>query len=300
MVCTLLVDFSLPDRISAAVAARAKGQAEPPADVERQCERAGSAEPVEWIRNEAASDADSGVALIQSVSELRACLVATARTPRHARRSAGPVKPPAVAAAAPARPWHRLLRQPQFALAAYIAAAAFFGMAGLMAATPLAMKDAGFDVDASTLVIEGHLVAMYLPSLVSGAMLRRLRAPAMLLLGACLYMLGNGLFFVSAGRAVFWLALILIGVGWNFDYVSASAAALQTLAPAERLVGQGLFDCVALSGLSIAMVSSSFTFDGIGWATMYRVCCQRANRCAQAPRRDVAHRDLPRDCTSGA
>lgn len=210
------------------------------------------------------------------------CLASKDSTGSTAPKVCAAGEPKAVKATPPAtaRPWHVLLRQPRFALSAYIAAAAFFGMAGLMAATPLAMADAGYDVDDSTLVIEGHLVAMYLPSLVSGVMLKRLRAPTMLLLGAALYMLGNGLFFVSASRPVFWLALILIGVGWNFDYVTASAAALQTLAPAERLVGQGVFDAVALSGLSVAMVSSSFTFDGVGWATMYRVRSAHAGSCS--------------------
>ena len=171
------------------------------------------------------------------------------------------------------RPWYQIVGQPRYFMAGYINALSFFAMAGLMSATPLAMADNGYSVDDSTLVIEAHIVAMYLPSFVSGGLVRAVGPPVMLLSGSLLLFLGNALFFVAQSKALFWISLILLGVGWNFNYVSSSTAVLGPFSKAEKAVGQGLFDVISLNGLSIAMISSSTTFSNIGWRSMYSVRC---------------------------
>lgn len=168
--------------------------------------------------------------------------------------------------------WTEVATRPGFVVGAVIAAMSFFCMAGLMAATPLAMAEAGFSVDDSTLVIEAHIVAMYLPSLFSGHLVRILGAPNMMVVGSLLIVGGTAFLFFSEERFVFWVSLIAIGVGWNLDYVGSSNELLNSLDhPGEKGVAQGMFDFVALAGLSAAMVSSGFTFDGLGWEKMYMV-----------------------------
>lgn len=141
-----------------------------------------------------------------------------------------------------------------------------------MAATPIAMADAGRSIDTSTLVIEAHIVAMYLPSLFSGNLVRRFTPAVMLVPGTLLLLLGSAVLFVSTSTLIFFAALIIIGLGWNFSYVSASSLLLLALkSPLEKPLGQGMFDAIALGGLSVAVITSGFTFDGLGWRHMYTV-----------------------------
>ena len=85
--------------------------------------------------------------------------------------------------------------------------------------------------------------------------------------------------FLSLQRYVFWVSLILIGLGWNFCYVGSSNELLDSLDHrGEKGAAQAMFDFVALTGLSTAIVSAGFTFAGIGWESMYMVRpCHTAN-----------------------
>lgn len=170
--------------------------------------------------------------------------------------------------------WTRIAGRPGFLVAAAVASLSFFGMAGLMAATPLSMTEAGYSVDSSTLVIEAHIIAMYLPSLFSGQLVKRLGASTMMVCGSTLIVGGTAFFFYSEDRFVFWVSLVMIGIGWNFDYVGSSNEMLNSLDhPAEKGPAQAMFDFIALSGLSVAILSAGFTFEDLGWELMYQVRC---------------------------
>ena len=196
----------------------------------------------------------------------------------------GPMPPPAEA-----RLWHEIALSVDFLTAACIACLSFFTMASLMAATPVAMSDAGRSIDASTIVIVAHIVAMYLPSLCSGHLVRHFTAPIMLVPGTLLLLLGSALLFISSENVVFFASLIILGLGWNLSYVSASSLLLAALkSPLEKPLAQAMFDGLALGGLSVAVVTSGFMFDGIGWRNMYTVrlllCLQRhAQACHLHP-----------------
>lgn len=136
---------------------------------------------------------------------------------------------------------------------------------------PLVMADEGYSPDASTLVIEAHLVTMYAPSFFTGKLVRIVGARWMLVVGSTLHLVGNAFLFATRDRWVFWVSLMLVGTGWNFNYVGASALVTCTYTPAERFKAQGLFDTVTLSGLAVALLCSGFTFGGIGWTAMYQV-----------------------------
>jgi MFS family permease len=162
--------------------------------------------------------------------------------------------------------------RPGFFVGASVAALSYFSMSGLMVAAPVAMAEAGYSVDSSTLVIEAHMISMYLPSLFSGHLVQNLGAPMVMVLGSVLIAAGNAVLFISQDRFVFWVSMILIGVGWNFDYVGSSDELLNSIDhEAEKPRALAMFDFVALTGLSTAVLSSGFTFDGIGWEAMYTV-----------------------------
>ena len=114
---------------------------------------------------------------------------------------------------------------------------------------------------------------MYLPSFVTGHLLKHVGAAIMLLAGSSLLTAGVAMLFAGEARWVYFCGLVCIGVGWNFCYVSTSGLILTTVALSEKALGQGLFDVFTLGGLSVAMVSSGFTYAGIGWRNMISVRC---------------------------
>ena len=95
---------------------------------------------------------------------------------------------------------------------------------------------------------------------------------------------GVAVFFATTARWIFFVALVCIGTGWNFNYATASKAVLATFTQAEKATGQGLLIVFTLGGLSVAMVTASFTYIGIGWQGMYavRFALQLHERCSTA------------------
>ena len=68
--------------------------------------------------------------------------------------------------------------------------------------------------------------------------------------------------------AHFWLALILVGLGWNFGFIGATAMLTETYRPEERATVQGFNDLVLFSFVAIASLASGHLFATVGWATL--------------------------------
>ncbi len=121
-------------------------------------------------------------------------------------------------------PLRDIIARPNF-LTAVVAAMVGYGTMNLvMASTPLQMMMCGFGVNATADVIRAHSIAMFLPGFVTGRLIQRFGAHPVILGGAAAYRLcvavniGFGPFF-----STFIVALMLLGVGWNFMFVGATA-----------------------------------------------------------------------------
>ena len=123
------------------------------------------------------------------------------------------------------RPLGAVIMQPNFLLAVFAGAVSFGVMSFIMTATPLEMhKMLGYSLSQTTVVIQSHLIAMYLPSLFTGFLLSRLGERRVMMVGvACLFAC-VGLGIVSQHLLMFWGALVLLGIGWNFLYVGSNGA----------------------------------------------------------------------------
>lgn len=169
------------------------------------------------------------------------------------------------------RPLCTVYAQPRVAAATYVAATSYAVMVFLMAALPLSMKDVGHSFDEISGVIQGHMVAMFLPSFVTGHLVRRFGAPLLEVAGAAL-MAAGGAVMLAYPRMIggFAVSQVLVGVGWNFAFVAATSSLQKLTRPGdERTTVQSANDvCVfGLSGASALLAASAL--DEIGWSSLH-------------------------------
>jgi MFS family permease len=163
------------------------------------------------------------------------------------------------------RPLLEIVRQPLFMAACLSAVTAYAVMNLLMGATPLAMQICGLPYDSAALVIQWHIVGMFAPALFVGALVHRFGALRIMAAGVTTYAIC--LTGALTGQSVlhFWLSGSLLGVGWCFLYVGATALLTEAYAPAEKARTQGVNDLLVF----LVMGTSSFASGGIlyrfGW-----------------------------------
>ncbi|MCM3572581.1 MFS transporter [Mesobacillus subterraneus] len=142
-------------------------------------------------------------------------------------------------------------------------------MVAIMTMTPVHMGSHGHGLSAVGMVIGFHIGAMYLPSLLTGVLVDKIGRAAMAIASGITLLASGIMAAVAPGESMFWitLALILLGLGWNFGLISGTALLVDATNPANRAKMQGTVDVmVALSGASGGMLSgmvvanSSFAF----------------------------------------
>ncbi|MBR0779612.1 MFS transporter [Bradyrhizobium diazoefficiens] len=163
------------------------------------------------------------------------------------------------------RPLLTIVTQPRFIAAALCGVISYPMMNLVMTSAPLAMKLCGLSVSDSNFGIQWHIVAMYGPSFFTGALIARFGAPkivaAGLLLEACAAAIG-----LSGITAMhFWATLIVLGVGWNFSFIGASALVLETHRPQERNKVQAFNDFLVFGMMAIGSFSSGQLLASYGW-----------------------------------
>jgi len=171
-------------------------------------------------------------------------------------------------AADDARPLSLIIRQPRF-IAAVICGIISYGLMNfLMTSAPLAVKLCGHDVTDSNLAIELHVIAMYAPSFVTGSLIARFGAPRIIIAGLALIVAAAiaGL----AGNTVlhFLTNMILLGLGWNFGFIGASALVTETHRPSERTKVQSFNDFLVFGTMVVGSFSSGRILIDFGWATV--------------------------------
>src|SRR5947209_3207345 len=161
-----------------------------------------------------------------------------------------------------------IVRQPRFIAAALCGVISYPMMNLVMTSAPLAMKMCGLSVSDSNFGIQWHIVAMYGPSFFTGSLIARFGAPKIvatgLLLEACAATIG-----LSGITALhFWATLIVLGIGWNFGFVGASALVLETHRPQERNKVQAFNDFLVFGMMAIGSFSSGQLLANYGWSAV--------------------------------
>jgi MFS family permease len=164
-----------------------------------------------------------------------------------------------------ARPLAVVARQPEFVVAVLAASLGFGVMNLLMVATPIAMQSCGHGYDAAISVIEWHVVAMYAPSFFTGAWIRRLGVLTVMMTGLLLQAACVAVALHGTDIHHFWVALVLLGVGWNFLYVGATTLLTEAYRPAERAKSQGLSELLVAVTLTLSSSTSGWLLARHGW-----------------------------------
>ena len=167
--------------------------------------------------------------------------------------------------AAPARPLAELLRQPGLVTAIIGGMLAYGMMNLLMTATPLAMIGCGFDVDQSSWVIQWHVLAMYAPSFITGALIARHGAARIMAIGFVLMAAAGVVHLLGTRMENFGFGLVLLGVGWNLAFISATSMVAAHHLPQERAKVQGFNDLMVFLTVAFTSLASGQLLAGVGW-----------------------------------
>lgn len=166
------------------------------------------------------------------------------------------------------RPLSAIVRQPVFIVAALCGALSYGLMNLLMVATPLAMSFHDHAYAQAALVIQWHVVGMYAPGFVTGHLIARFSVLKIIVAGVAL--MGGCVAVALAGTSVahFLVALILVGIGWNFMYTGATTLLTEAYAPAEKAKAQGANDFVIFATMGVSSFASGALVSTAGWEWM--------------------------------
>jgi len=166
------------------------------------------------------------------------------------------------------RPLFAIARQPRFIAAALCGVIAYPTMNLVMTSAPLAMKMCGLSLSDSNFGIQWHIVAMYGPSFVTGSLIARFGAPRVVATGLWLEACGAMIGLSGITAMHFWATLIVIGIGWNFSFVGASALVLETHRPEERNKVQAFNDFLVFGMMAVGSFSSGQLLANFGWSAV--------------------------------
>jgi MFS family permease len=167
----------------------------------------------------------------------------------------------------PPRPLSEIAAQADFRLAALAALVSFAVMSFVMTATPISMHVIDLhDEVATKQVIQGHLLAMYLPSLASGWIIaqfgiRPVIVAGTLLMASCVAIAAFG----GHGVLHYGWALALLGVGWNLLFIAGTTLLTRTYRPQERIQVQSLNDFMVFGAQAFASLMAGVALATIGW-----------------------------------
>ena len=165
----------------------------------------------------------------------------------------------------PARPLGAIVRTPQFIVACTAGVVSYGLMAFLMTATPMAMVGCGFSVGEAALGVQWHVLAMFAPSFVTGRLMARWGKLPVTALGLLLTGASGVIALMGLELLHFWGALILLGVGWNFSFIGATALLTESYRPAERAKVQALNDFLVFGTVALASFGSGRLLHTAGW-----------------------------------
>jgi predicted MFS family arabinose efflux permease len=163
------------------------------------------------------------------------------------------------------RPIGTIMRQPVFVVAALTAMLSYGIMNLMMTSTPLAMRSHDHHFDDAAFVLEWHIIGMYGPSFFTGSLINRFGVLNVMLVGVVLLFVCLGSALAGTDLIHFWLAMFLLGIGWNFMYVGASALLTECHTPAERAKTQAANDFLIFLTMAISSMSSGMLLNKSGW-----------------------------------
>jgi len=169
---------------------------------------------------------------------------------------------------APPRSLKEIAKQPKFIVAVTSGVVSYGLMSFVMTAAPIAMVGCGHTVGEAALGIQWHVLAMFAPSFVTGRLIQRFGTLAVTSFGLILLALSAVVGLSGLGLTHFWLALVLLGVGWNFGFVGATTMVTACHRPNERNKVQALNDFLVFGSVAASSFSAGKLLSVAGWETL--------------------------------
>lgn len=166
------------------------------------------------------------------------------------------------------RPLAEIIRQKRFIVAVVSGSVTYMLMNFLMTAAPLAMHMAGHPQTQANWGLQWHVIAMYAPSFFTGSLIARFGANRVASLGLLLTGLSAVVGLAGSDVLHFYGLLILLGLGWNFGFLGASALVLDCHQPEEKTRVQSFNDFVVFSLMAVGSFSSGGLLSLYGWAVV--------------------------------
>ena len=166
------------------------------------------------------------------------------------------------------RPFAMIARQPAYMVAVLGGVVSYSVMILMMSVSPLALRGHGYSFGEAALVIQLHMLGMYLPSFFTGQLVRRYGAVGIMQVGAALNAIS--ILFAVTGTTLphFWVAMALLGVGWNFLFIASTTLLTETYGLAERAKAQGINDFLIFGVTGAATLFAGSVLHHIGWAAV--------------------------------
>lgn len=158
--------------------------------------------------------------------------------------------------------------QPVFIVAALGAVAAYGIMNLIMTSTPLAMAGFGHGFSKTTFVFQWHIFGMYAPSFFTGQLIRRFGVTRIMMSGTFLLFACAAVNLHGQSVSHFWLALFLLGFGWNFLFIGGTTLVTESYQPSEKAKTQGLNDFMVWGTVAFTALTSGVLHQWLGWTVL--------------------------------
>ncbi|MEM8550847.1 MAG: MFS transporter [Pseudomonadota bacterium] len=166
------------------------------------------------------------------------------------------------------RPLTEILREPRVALAILCSVVGYAIMVLVMTAAPLAIIACGFTTAQAALGIQWHVIAMFAPSFVTGILIARFGAEPVTAVGLAILGLSGTTALLGITLGHFYVALILLGLGWNFAFIGGTTMLTNAQRPEERARVQAANEFIVFGSVAVASLSSGILFTTVGWTSI--------------------------------
>ena len=179
------------------------------------------------------------------------------------------VKPAAVDQSTSGRPLSEIVKQPIFWTAVLCAMMGYAVMSFIMTATPVSMHVMdGHSLEDTKWVIQSHIVAMFLPSLITAWIIKQIGIKRMMFLGIIAFAICIGIAYSGHHVGHYWGSLVLLGIGWNFLFIGGTTLLPQSYTDQERFKVQALNEFMIFGTQATAALSAGFVVHALGWELM--------------------------------
>jgi MFS family permease len=162
--------------------------------------------------------------------------------------------------------WRDILSRPAFILAVAAATIGYGVMSFVMTATPLAMHEmTGHSLESTKWVIQSHIMAMFLPSFITGELIRKWGETRIIFIGLLAYLGTTAFAFSGVEVFHYWWALVLLGVGWNFLFIGGTTLLSKTYTAEEKFSVQAANDMTVFVFQALSSLSAGAILFISGW-----------------------------------